>query len=85
MPKKHNFSVVFDNCLAVRHGQCVINLNRKAVSEISWVACDSCGSWYHSVCLGLSASFCKERRVYCMCQTLPSDMDELQSAQYNLS
>ncbi len=80
--KLNKFSVTFDSCLAMRQDQCaVVYVNRGALNfertQIAWIACDSCGSWYHSICLGFCASFCKERVVYCTCRVFPSDRDEM--------
>ena len=30
---------------------CVID--EASTSVISWVGCENCGSWYHSICVGL--------------------------------
>ena len=64
-----------------RYGQCAIRLfgdpNDPTCTEgISWIACDYCGSWYHSVCIGLSAPFCKGRTIKCFCKTIAPQEDD---------
>lgn len=34
-------------------------------ADYDWVQCDHCDSWYHSICLGVSAKFFEEEEFVC--------------------
>lgn len=75
--KKQEFFVSTEYCLAKRYEQCVVQSIKEAALAIEWIQCDSCSSWYHSACLGLSARFCETRRSYCPCHQPSADEDEV--------
>ena len=79
---KHDFEVSFKFCVMYQYGQCAIDLDGSAddptcTEGIDWIACDHCGSWYHSVCVGLSATFCEQRTFFCSCKSITPEMDDM--------
>ena len=66
-------TVKYDRCLMSRHGQCNFSGSTEPTDGIDWIACDRCDGWFHSVCVGFSAEFARDRAFLCMCSSSVSN------------
>ena len=73
-------SVSYNRCIMNRYNQCALSLDGDpndptSTEGIEWLACDSCGSWYHSVCVGFCQQYCDTQPFHCMCNAAPNEHD----------